>query len=200
MAGETGVDQAAAIRRLDNTLSDSQAVCLQLDIVIGYALDLVRFLTAPGSAARQQLIATWSGALAGLEADDTLNICDQLSALRTRVRLTRLGAADTELVAAASARVAEVMALVQPPALRHAIVNSGAGVLADAGLLDAAQQLLQGELAQARAPYFLLHSLAALAKRRGQPAAALECYEQAWACAVGGDAAAVGRGLPAGAA
>jgi thiol-disulfide isomerase/thioredoxin len=62
MAGETGVDQAAAIARLETTLNDPHVVCEQLDIVIGYALDLVRFLTAPGSVARLALIASWSRA------------------------------------------------------------------------------------------------------------------------------------------
>ncbi|MES2757394.1 MAG: thioredoxin family protein [Pseudomonadota bacterium] len=186
MAGETGVDQAAAVRRLEDTLCDPDAVCLQLDIVIGYALDLVRFLTAPGSAARQRLITSWSGALASLEDDTTLNICDRLSALRTRVRLNRLGAADPQLLPVASARVAEYNAQAQTPALRHSVVTIGAGVLADAGLLEEAQQLLRAQLAQSHAPYFLLHSLAALDKRRGEPAAALDCYEQAWAGAVGG--------------
>ncbi|MDB5937214.1 MAG: disulfide isomerase [Massilia sp.] len=185
MAGETGVDQAAAVKRLDATLGDQQAVCLQLDIVIGYALDLVRFLTAPGSAARARLIASWSGALAGLEDDDTLNICDRLNALRTRVRLTRLGAADPQLAAFASERVAAVMAMTHPPALRHTIINTAAGVLSDAGLLDEAQQLLEAELAQSHAPYFFRHSLAAVARRRGEPALALDHYEQAWAGAVG---------------
>jgi thiol-disulfide isomerase/thioredoxin len=185
MAGETGVDQAAAIKRLDSTLGDAHAVCLQLDIVIGYALDLVRFLTSPGSAARTRLIASWSHALEGLENDDTLNLTDRLGALRTRVRLTRLGAADAQLASLASARVAAAVALPMSPALRHVVINTGAGILADAGLLEDAQQLLKGALAQAHSPFFFMHTLAAIAKRRGDLAAALDWYEQAWRGAVG---------------
>jgi thiol-disulfide isomerase/thioredoxin len=185
MAGETGIDQAAAIRRLDTTLADPQAVCLQLDIVIGYALDLVRFLTVPGSAARQRLIAVWSHALEGLEADDTINISDRLGALRTRVRLTRLGAPDPQLAGHAAACVAAAVAMAHAPALRHTVINTGAGVLADAGLVAAAQQLLQAELAQSHSPFYFMHTLAAIAKRRGDPAAALDWYERAWTCAAG---------------
>ena len=185
MAGETGIDQGAAIKRLDATLADQDAVCLQLDIVIGYALDLVRFLTAPASAARARLIAVWSHALEGLEGDDTLSIADQLGALRTRVRLTRLGAPDPQLAALAGARVAAALALPHSPELRHTVVNTGAGVLSDAGLLDEAQQLLTAELAQSHSAFYFMHSLAALAKRRGEPGAALDWYEQAWHGAAG---------------
>jgi thiol-disulfide isomerase/thioredoxin len=185
VAGETGIDQAAAIKRLDSTLGDADAVCLQLDIVIGYALDLVRFLTSPGSAARTRLIASWSHALEGLEHDDTLNVSDRLGALRTRVRLTRLGAADAQLAALASGRVAAAVALPMSAALRHVVINTGAGILADAGLLEDAQQLLKAALAQAHSPFFFMHTLAAIAKRRGDLAAALDLYQQAWRGAVG---------------
>ncbi|MET0856706.1 MAG: thioredoxin family protein [Telluria sp.] len=185
MAGETGIDQAAAMRRLDATLEDPQAVCLQLDIVIGYALDLVRFLTTPGSAARQRLIDVWSSALEVLEADETLNTGDRLGALRARVRLARLGAPDPRLADVARSRVAAAMTMSMSPQLRHTVVNTGAGVLSDAGLLEDAQRMLTAELAQSHAPFYFMHSLAAIAKRRGEPAGALDWYEQAWNGAVG---------------
>ncbi|HEU4371871.1 MAG TPA: thioredoxin family protein [Telluria sp.] len=185
MAGETGIDQAAAIARLDATLGDPEAVCLQLDIVISYALDLVRFLTAPASAARLRLLALWSHALEGLEHDVTLDMSDRMSALRTRVRLARLGAVDPELVEAAERRVAEATALPMSPALRHTVINTGAGILADAGLLEEAQMLLTCELPESHSPFFFMHTLAAIAKRRGEPAVALDWYEQAWQCAAG---------------
>jgi thiol-disulfide isomerase/thioredoxin len=185
MAGETGINQAAAIGKLDTTLADPQAVCLQLDIVIGYALDLVRFLTAPGSDARQRLIASWSSALEGLEADETLSISDRLGALRTRVRLARPGAPDPQLVALARGRVAEALSAPMSPELRHTVVNTGAGVLSDAGLPDEAARMLTDELARSHAPFYFMHSLAALAKRRGEPGDALDWYEKAWNGAAG---------------
>lgn len=185
MAGETGIDQAAAIERLDTTLVDEHAVCLQLDIVIGYGFDLVRFLTAPASDARARLIAVWSHALEGLEADDTISIADRLGALRARVRLTRLGAPDPQLAALAGERVAAALALADSPELRHSLVNTGAGVLSDAGLLNEAQQLLTAELAQSHAAFYFMHGLASLAKRCGEPGAALDWYEQAWHGAAG---------------
>ena len=185
MAGETGVDQAAAITRLETTLDDPLVVCQQLDIVIGYALDLVRFLTAPGSAARLGLIASWSRALRMLEDDDTLNLCDRLGALRTRVRLNRLGAGDAALAGQASERVAEAAALADSPELSHAVINSGAGILIDAGRHEEAATLLKGALDHSHSPFYFMHTLAAIAKRCGDPAGALDWYERAWHGATG---------------
>jgi hypothetical protein len=185
MAGETGIDQAAAIRRLDATLGNPEAVCLQLDIVIAYALDLVRFLTAAASPARMRLVALWSHALEGLEHDVTLDISDRLAALRTRVRLSRLGVADPQLALLADRRVAEAASLPLSPALRHTVIHTGAGLLSDAALLEEAQLLLTAELAESHSPFFFMHTLAAIAKRRGEPAVALDWYEQAWHGATG---------------
>ncbi|MDB5907171.1 MAG: disulfide isomerase [Massilia sp.] len=185
MAGESGIDQAAAIRRLDTTLADPLAVCLQLDIVIAYALDVVRFLTAPASAARHSLIEKWSNALEVLEADETLNVSDRLGALRTRVRLTRLGAPDPQLADVARSRVEAAVTVALPPELRHTVINTGAGVLSDAGLPDDAQRLLTAALAQSHAPFYFMHNLAAIGKRRGEAAYALDWYEKAWDHAVG---------------
>jgi thiol-disulfide isomerase/thioredoxin len=181
-AGDTGVDQDAAIDRLETTLTDPHAVCRQRDIVIGYALELVRFLSAPGSAARMRLIALWSSALEGAELDDTLNIGDRIAALRTRVRLARLGGVEPQLLARAREQVAAATAAAaaHAPALRHSVINTCAGMLSDAGLLDEAELLLKAELEQSHAPFFFMHNLAALAKRRGEPGAALNWYEQAW--------------------
>ena len=112
-------------------------------------------------------------------------VSDRLGALRTRVRLTRLGVADPQLDALAAVQVAEAAALPLAPALRHAIINTGAGVLSDAGLLEAAQQLLTAELASSHSPFYFMHSLAAVARRRGEPGAALDWYQQAWDSAAG---------------
>jgi thiol-disulfide isomerase/thioredoxin len=185
MAGETGIDQAAAIKRLDATLGDAEAVCLQLDIVIGYALDLVRFLTSPGSAGRTRLVVLWSHALDGLEHDVTLDMSDRLAALRTRVRLARLDAVDPQLALVAERRVADAAALPMSPALRHTVINTGAGILSDAGLPEQAQRLLTAELVESHSPFFFMHTLAAIARRRGQLAVALDWYEQAWHGATG---------------
>lgn len=185
MSGKGGIDQRAAIKRLEETLADTAAVRAQMDIVTNHAVDLVRFLTIAQSAARVRLTQAWARALAHLENDPTLNLADQLAALRTRVRMSRLGAAIEDLEEHARARVARAAEAANGPAMRHQVINTAAGVLSDAGLLDEAEQLLLEELERSHAPYYFMHNLATIAKKRGDPVSAVRWYERAWDSATG---------------
>lgn len=185
LARKGGVDQRAAVRRLEETLSDATAVRAQLDIVINLAVDLVRFLTVPQSATRLSLAQAWSSALEWLEGDDSLSLADRLSALRTRVRLSRLGNPIADLDQVVRLRVTCASALANSHAMRHHVMHIAAGVLADAGLLDEAEQLLQNELVRSHAPFFFMHNLAAIANKRGDTASAVGWYERAWDSAIG---------------
>lgn len=185
MSGKGGIDQRAAVKRLEETLGDALAVRAQMDIVTHHAVDLVRFLTAPQSPARTRLAQAWASALAPLESDATLNLADQLTALRTRVRMARLGEPADAMPELARARVMAAAGVASSPALRHQIINTAAGVLSDAGLLDEAEQQLLAHLGESHAPYYFMHSLAEVAKKRGDPAAAVGWYERAWDGAVG---------------
>lgn len=185
MSGKGGIDQRAAVKRLEEILGEPQAVRAQMDIVTNHAVDLVRFLTVPQSPARIRLAHAWAMALARLEHDPTLNLADQLAALRTRVRLSRLGEPIDEIEAVARARVASAAEAASNPAMRHQVMNTAAGLLSDAGLLDEAEQLLLDELERSHAPFYFMHNLAAIAKKRGDPAAAVSWYERAWESAQG---------------
>ena len=185
MSGKGGIDQRAAVQRLEETLADAPAVRAQMDIVSNHAVDLARFLTAAQSPARIRLTQAWARALEQLENDPTLNLADQLAALRTRVRMSRLGAQIEGLEDVARERVARAGEAVLGPAMRHQVMNTAAGVLSDAGLLDEAEQLLLDELERSHAPYFFMHNLATIAKKRGDPASAVLWYERAWVSATG---------------
>ena len=183
--GKGGVDRRAAIARLEATLAEPKEVFAQMDIVTNYAVDLVRFLTEPHTDARTRLCRNWAAALETLETDPALNIADQLAALRTRVRLSRLGAPIPLLGELARERVAAAVAAVHEPAMRHTVLNTAAGVLSDAGMLDEAEQLLLAELEGSHSPYYFMHNLAAIAKKRGDAAGAVSWYERAWQRATG---------------
>ncbi len=185
MSGKGGIDQRKAILQLEEILADGPAVRAQMDIVTNHAVDLVRFLTVPQSPARVRLAQAWAQALEKLEGDGSLNLADQLAALRTRVRMSRLGQAIEGIEDSARARVAEAVAAVNEPAMRHQVINTAAGVLSDAGLLGEAEQLLQDELARSHSPFYFMHNLAAIAKKRGDPELAVRWYEKAWDSATG---------------
>jgi thiol-disulfide isomerase/thioredoxin len=184
-SGKGGIDQRAAVKRLEDILSDAPTVRAQMDIVTNHAVDLVRFLTVPQSAARLRLTQVWAAALEGLESDSILSLADQLAALRTRVRLSRLGAPVAGMEGVARERVARATEAACGPAMRHQIMNTAAGVLSDAGLLDEAEQLLLDELERSHSPFYFMHNLAAIAKKRGDAASAVSWYERAWETATG---------------
>lgn len=180
MGGKAGIDQRTVIGRIGAALANPKTVCAQMDLVITYAVDLLRFLTEPGSDERAAFARTWAAALDTLISDPTLSLADQLSALRVRVRLARLGAPLDDMAGVVRARVAAAVAEVSEPALRHAVLNTAAGILADASLLDEAEALLVDELARSHSPFYFMHNLATIAKKRGDPARAIDWYEQAW--------------------
>ena len=63
MGGKAGIDQRTVIARISAALAEPQTVCALMDLVITYAVDLVRFLTEPGSEARAAFAQSWSTAL-----------------------------------------------------------------------------------------------------------------------------------------
>lgn len=181
-AGTHAEPALAAARAM---LQDRAAVQANLDIVLNQAPDLVRALTEQGTPARTDLATLWAGVLESLESDLSLNVADRLQALRTRMRLSLLGAPADRLQATARSRAETARLTVSEPALRHAVINTAAGVLSESGQLDEAQELLTAELARSHAPFYFMHNLAAVAKRRGDHGAMLDWYEQAWQKAAG---------------
>jgi thiol-disulfide isomerase/thioredoxin len=166
------------------TLDDPAASAVQLDLVLNWTVDLVR-RTEPGSEARTVLMNAWLAALERIEADTATPIVDRLQALRNRARLARLGAAIPNLQSTARARVESARLLVTEPALRHATINTAAGVLSDAGLADDAEQVLREELPRSHAPYYFMQNLAGIAKKRGDAAGVVAWYRQAFESAQG---------------
>lgn len=175
--------KAASVDGVLALLADQAASRAQMDLVSQYAVDLVRSLSEPHTAARGALTQAFADALGRIENDATVAAIDQLQALRTRVRMARMGAPVAGLGALASARVAELLAapgVLADPALHHALLNTAAGMLTDAGLALDAERVLLSALDVSHAPYYFMHSLAAAAKKRGDTAAMFDWYERAW--------------------
>ena len=179
-AGHACADRGAAAGRISNALSDARIVRTHMDLVIGCAATLVRYLTDAGSHERNTFALHWSVALATLEDDPDLNVADRLASVRARVRLARLSHPPVDLREQAILGVAHALALANDPSLRHAVVNTAAGLLIEAGAPDEAERLLLAELEQSHSPYYFMHTLASLAKKRGEATAAVEWYEMAW--------------------
>ncbi|NHZ94904.1 DUF255 domain-containing protein [Massilia sp. CCM 8734] len=181
VSAKAAPDQHQASAMLLGTLADPQAVLAQVDLVTGYAVDLVRGLTAPQSAPRLALTAAWSDALEQLESSDALSPDDQLSALRVRVRMARLGSPVAGLDAASlNVRIGMALATANDHVRRHQILNTAAGLLVDAGLPDEAEGLLLAAVACSLAPFYFMHNLASVAKKRGDTVAMLDWYQRAW--------------------
>jgi hypothetical protein len=165
-------------------LAEPESASVHRDLVLNAAVDLVR-KTEPGSALRAQLVNAWMRALERIEADIALPIVDRLQSLRNRARLVRFGADMPNLQAVARARVDTARLTVSDSAMRHVMINTAAGVLSDAGLPDEAEQLLREELSRSHSPFYFMHNLAAIAKKRGDAAAVVGWYRQAFETARG---------------
>jgi thiol-disulfide isomerase/thioredoxin len=161
---------------IESFLADPAQIRDHLDLVLNHAVDQVR--AAPATAAK------WSAALERIEHDLTLNLIDRLQALRTRVRLARLGGPQVD-PAHARARVETARLVAAEPAMRHAVINTAAGIYSDGGQLDEAEDVLVSELPRSHAPYYFMHNLATIAKKRNDIGAAQAWYERAWKEAVG---------------
>ncbi len=183
------VDKAAAIKLLSGVLTNPHAARDNVDLLSGYPTELVGLVTAVNTPARAQLSATWDKALSRLDADATLSKADRLSALAAKVSLARLekpeGALSSTLQNEVRKQVAVVDKTTTDPFERHAVIDASADVLAKAGLLDDSDNLLKAELKTSHSPYYLMLGLAANAKTRGDKAAAISWYEQAYQAAQG---------------
>lgn len=181
------LDKAVATQRLIKILSDAKTAHDNLDLVAGAAADLSRFLTMPKSAPRNQLVAAWNIALVRLADDQRLSRTDRLEALNAQVALAALDGAKPQaaLQNEIRKRVTQIEQATTDAYERQSVVNSAAHALSDAGLLDDADQLLKAELKRSHSPYYFMSSLGSNAKKRGDKAAAVSWYEQAYQASKG---------------
>jgi thioredoxin-related protein len=188
-ADKAQLDRAAALQRLRAALASPAVARANFAELTAAAGKLPGFLTEPGTPAREQLLREWDRVLTREAADGGLSRLDRIAATDARMALARTDdpkrplplALQTEVRAVAHRTVRESTDRYE----REAVVGGAAQLLAEAGLLDDSDALLKAELQRSATPYYLMLGLAANARQRGDSAAALSWYEQAYAGAQG---------------
>lgn len=176
---------ATAGRQLvERLLLDPGAVAVHADLLAGYAGEIVSWL-APAGEQRRALAARWDAALATLVSKNpSLSKATQVDVLDARIALWKLSSGTEALSpqrrAEVLGEVARITAATSDRYERQAVVPAAAHVLTAAGLVDESDELLKMELPRAVAPYYHMLGLAGNARKRGDQAAALRWYEQAW--------------------
>ena len=178
-------------------LGDEARTRGQTDMVTNYAAEIVRALSAKGSADRGALVAAFDTALKRLEADAALSRADRMQALIAQVDLARIdvvepdagkpGAKRAAPIALPADLVADVRAQTVRADLeitdgyeRQAVITAAAYLLEHAGLGADSDALLKANLAKSHSPYYLMSELAGNAKKRGDKAEALRWYREAF--------------------
>ena len=188
---------AAARSAVLAMLGDAAAAREEADQLVNNAADIVRALSAKGSAERAQLLPAFDAALQRLENDASMSRADRLQALLARVELARIDWPDGD--AAGSAKPAAALPALPGPLVaqvreaaaradreivdgyeRQAVITTAAYMLARAGLDRESDALLEANLAKSHSPYYLMSELASNAKRRGDKQAALRWYREAF--------------------
>jgi thiol-disulfide isomerase/thioredoxin len=183
--GPADAATAAAGRAVvDRLLLDPAAGLKHVDLLTGYARDLVKWL-APAENEQRALAGRWDSALATIvQRNPGLPNATRIDALDAQVALWKLANRSETLTPQQRAQVlgdvAAVVAVTTDRYERQAVVPSAAHVLRDAGLIDESDELLKMELPRAVAPYYHMLGLAGNAKKRGDRATALRWYEAAW--------------------
>ncbi len=149
------------------------------------AADTVELLYPEPAPRRAALVAAWLGAAAAAEEDESLSVTDRLSALRPRLALQRLAKGEEAplpeaLLAHLRQRVAWASAQELGEGELQAVLNTMAGLLADAGLLAEAETLLAERMADTRQPHYYMSWLGEIHKEAGRPREALDWFRRAW--------------------
>ena len=187
-----GLDKARALAMAQSVLADVARSRDNADILAYYGNDIIATLTVKGSKERGDLVTAWNAALERLAQDTTLSKADQLGAAQAIVTLTEIDLPANSkaprapaLVAMAKAAVAKADKATVDKYERQAVIPSAAHLLADVGLIDESDAMLQAELPKAVSPYYHMLVLASNAKKRGNAIASLDWAEKAYEGSVG---------------
>jgi len=185
-------DKAVALAAARSVLADAALTHDNADLLTNYARELLDALTAPASPERAELQTALAAALDRVASDATLSNLDRLGAVQAKVDLALMGKPKSakpelpaELVAQARTMVEQMDQRISDKYERQSVMPNAAHLLADVGLLDASDALMQAELPKAVSAYYHMLVLASTAKLRGDKAASLDWAEKAYAGSLG---------------
>jgi thioredoxin-related protein len=182
-------DDKTAVTTVMKLLAEPKFARDNFDVIVSYGADISGRYTLPRSPERARLNAAWNTALDRLAVDPTLSTADRLSAVDAQIVLAKQddpkAALPPTLLTSVREQAARADRETSDPYARQAVISSAAEMLADAGLLDESDAMLEAELKRSHSPYYYMLGLAANAKKRGDKAAALAWYEKAYGAADG---------------
>lgn len=189
-----GIKADADLRgRVLALLADRHAARLQMDVLVSGAANIVLTLSDGGD--KRAVLARFDTALSRLQADTTLSRADRIAAVNARIALARLdlpkdavqvrNKMPTALLAGLRQQVARDDREIQSGYERQAVITEGAYALAQAGLWQESDALLQANLKRSHAPYYLMSQLGGNARKQGRNDEALKWFEQAFDKSVG---------------
>jgi thioredoxin-like negative regulator of GroEL len=188
LGGEQPQPDAAAREVVTKLLTDPAGARTHMDVLANNAPELVRALAAPETPERAQLVQAFDAAMRRFEADASLSRADRIGASIARVALAKIDASPDNktpklaesLLTDVRGAVAKIDRETTDPYERQAVVTASAYLLAQAGLVDDSDALLNANLARSHSPYYLMSALASNARKRGDNDAALRWYEEAY--------------------
>ena len=188
-SGTKSRDDKAAVDKVMTLLAEPGFARDNFDVAVYYGSAISKAYTLPKSATRARLDAAWNTALDALLTDRSLSTADRLSAVDAQIALARIDDAKAvlspDLLKSVREQATRADRETSDVYARQAVISSAAEILADAGLLDESDAMLNAELQRSNAPYYYMLGLAANAKARGDKAGALRWYERAYVAADG---------------
>jgi len=175
---EEAVKRVLADRELRNT---------NLDVVL-YGANAAGWLEPAPGAAREALVAAWNDATVAVENDEQLTAGERVAALYGALQLAQLDVpegeeappADAALQERIRSRVRWAADTVTDEEELQGDINTMAGVLSRAGMVDDARQLLSDKGSATVAPYYYVSWQASLEEDAGHGPEAVRLYREAW--------------------
>ncbi|MFO0275144.1 MAG: thioredoxin family protein [Betaproteobacteria bacterium] len=187
-AGPT-IDRAAALQRVRAVLASPPIARANLTELAYGAQRVPGFVTEAGTPQRAQLLREWDRALVRTIGDGQLSRLDRVMAVNARIDLAKVDAPGEPLPVALQTEirgtVLSTLREVRDPFEREALSVAAASALGDAGLWSEAENVAKTQMERSSTPYYHMRVLAALARERGDFAAAIGWSEKAYASAKG---------------